>query len=138
MINNRIKSLSLVWNYFSKFKFTFIFINVLSPIYSVLVGLSFYYIKKLLDEGFLVNNSKEIGSILLLLLFIFLAQTIIDFIQSFFQIKTLNTISIQIKDRLFTSLIAQYRDVNSTQQIGEVLTRFNIDVSSFITLVDVL
>ena len=136
-IRNKTNSLGLVWTYLSKYKYTFIFLNILSPVYSALVGVSFYYIKKLLDEGFLVHNTNEIGNILLLLFLIFLAQTVIDFIQGYFQLKTLNSISIELKDRLFTSLIAQYSRVNSKQQIGEILSRFNIDVSNLITIIDV-
>ncbi|MFH1936817.1 MAG: ABC transporter ATP-binding protein, partial [Bacteroidota bacterium] len=120
------------------FRQKFLLLNILSPIYSALTGAYFLYIKRLLDDGFLVNNTQEIGITLLILFGIFFAQTLIDLFQTYLQNKTINTITIDIKDRLFDAVISNYRAIRTRQQAGEILSRFYIDTGNFITLINIL
>lgn len=138
LLNKDYRALSYLWRYIKPFRKMFLFLNILSPIYSALAGISFLYIKKLLDDGFLVNNSHEIGITILILFGIFFAQTFIDLLQSYFQNKTINTITIDIKDRLFDAVISNYRVIRTRQQAGEILSRFYIDTGNFITLINIL
>ncbi len=133
-----IKTFRSVWTYLKKYRGKIILLNLLSPLYSALVGLTFVFIKKLLDEGFLENNSEEIWQTLLIIFGIFFAQTIIDFIQTYIQNKTSNAIIIEIKDRLYNVVLNRYRHINSRQQAGEVLSRFYIDTSNFSSLINII
>ncbi len=138
LLNKDYRALGYLWRYIKPFRKKFLFLNILSPIYSALTGAYFLYIKRLLDDGFLVNNSHEIGITLLALFGIFIAQTLIDLFQTYLQNKTTNTITIDIKDRLYDAVISNYRAIRTRQQAGEILSRFYIDTSNFITLINIL
>ncbi|NQV03436.1 MAG: ABC transporter ATP-binding protein [Bacteroidia bacterium] len=138
LLSKDYRALGYLWRYIRPFRQKFLFLNILSPIYSALTGASFLYIKRLLDEGFLVNNTQEIGITLLILFGIFFAQTLIDLLQTYLQNKTINTITIDIKNRLFDAVISNYRVIRTRQQAGEILSRFYIDTGNFITLINIL
>ncbi|MFC2102780.1 ABC transporter ATP-binding protein [Bacteroidota bacterium] len=138
LFNKDYRALGYLWYYIKPFRKKFLFLNILSPIYSALAGAYFLYIKRLLDEGFLANNSHEIGVTLLILFGIFVAQTVIDIIQTYLQKRTINTITVDIKDRLFDAVISNYRAIRTRQQAGEILSRFYIDTGNFITLINIL
>jgi len=129
---------SYIWSYLRKHRSRLILLNILSPIYSALIGATFIFLKRLLDDGFLENNHKEIGNTLLIILGIFVAQNIVDFIQSYLQTKMSNSIIIDIKDRLYNIVLAKYRQINSKQQAGEILSRFYVDTSNFSSLINVI
>ncbi|MBE0647566.1 MAG: hypothetical protein IH596_07275, partial [Bacteroidales bacterium] len=138
LFNKDYRALGYLWYYIKPFRKKFLFLNILSPIYSALAGAYFLYIKRLLDDGFLVNNSHEIGITLLILFGIFVAQTLIDILQTYLQNRTINTITVDIKDRLFDAVISNYRAIRTRQQAGEILSRFYIDTGNFITLINIL
>ncbi|MFH1159974.1 MAG: ABC transporter ATP-binding protein [bacterium] len=138
LFNKDYRALGYLWKYIRPFKERFLFLNILSPVYSALGGASFLFIKRLLDDGFLVNNSQEIGNTILILFGIFFAQTLIDLLQTYLHNKTTNTIMIDIKDRLYNAVISNYRAIRTRQQAGEILSRFYIDTSNFITLINIL
>lgn len=138
LLSKDYRELGYLWKFIRPFRHRFILLNVLSPFYSALAGASFLYIQRLLDDGFLANNTREIGITLVILFLIFFAQTLIDLLQTYLQNKTINTITVDIKDRLFEAVISNYRAIRTRQQAGEILSRFYIDTGNFITLINIL
>ncbi|MBN1197780.1 MAG: ABC transporter ATP-binding protein [Bacteroidales bacterium] len=133
-----LKSFQSIWNYLKEYTSRLILLNLLSVIYSALVGATFVYLKRLLDEGFLDNNQREIGITLFIILGIFVAQNVVDFIQTYMQNLISNSIIIDIKDRLYNVVLSKYRQISSKQQAGEILSRFYIDTSNFTSLINII
>jgi len=132
------KSFQSIGDYLKEYTGRLILLNLLSVVYSALVGATFLYLKRLLDEGFLNDNQREIGITLLIIFGIFVAQNVVDFIQTYLQNLISNKIIIDIKDRLYNVILSKYRQISTKQQAGEILSRFYIDTSNFTSLINII